>query len=161
MGWFTCFDGVFARKATASETLPLYSDLYPAEQTQEAALPHAVYRFQRFLTWRLATDYGVASSIRKADRLCNPERTHFASLCQSYCTLLAAKFATEEQALQAKQQLMQDVFEPARLLGVPAGMHVALLQCFIITDRVAEQMLSSSSCSTLAFGSRLTATTNP
>lgn len=73
MSWFTCFERVFARKVTASETLPLYLELYPAEQTQEAALPHTVYRFQRFLTWRLAIDYGVASSIRKADILCNPD----------------------------------------------------------------------------------------
>ncbi|THW62397.1 hypothetical protein D6D20_04390 [Aureobasidium pullulans] len=85
-----------------------------------------------FITWRLAIDYRLTSSIPKPNRPNESEYAYFASLCQRYCMILAQRNETGEEMIAIRQQLQEDVFDPALTLGIPAD----IAELFLFSTRI-------------------------
>ena len=120
----------FGRKAV-DNSLPSYTDIYPSVSPQ-AHTDVSVHRLQTFITWRLAIDYRLTSSIPKPNRPNESEYAYFASLCQRYCMILAQRNETGEEMIAVRQQLQEDVFDPALTLGIPAD----IAELFLSSTRI-------------------------
>ena len=120
----------FGRKAV-DNSLPSYTDIYPSASPQ-AHTDVSVHRLQTFITWRLAIDYRLTSSIPKPNRPNESEYAYFASLSRRYCMILAQRNETGEEMIAARQQLQEDVFDPALTLGMPAD----IAELFLFSTRI-------------------------
>jgi hypothetical protein len=65
---------------------------------------------QSFIAWRLAIEYHLDSRLLYRDR----EQEYFLGL-------LGMQFKSSKKVATTKEQITRDLFEPARMLGIPAG----------------------------------------
>lgn len=95
---------------------PPYSDLLT--DREQAPDRSSVSRLQSFIIQRLVSDYGLSSELRIDDTF---DHKYYLDLCRRYCMLLGARFDTRNEIVATKQELMSVIFEPAGMLGIPAG----------------------------------------
>lgn len=111
------------RSSTLNDTSPC-TEASPSEASHteacESPVLHDVSRVQKlqsFFAWRLAIEYHLDSRSPSRDR----DQEYFLGLCKKYCMLLGMQFKSSKEVATAKEKLTRDVFEPARMLGIPAG----------------------------------------
>lgn len=49
------------------------------------------------------------------------DHSYYLDLCERYCLLLGAQSDSRDEIVATKQELMRVIFEPARMLDIPAG----------------------------------------
>ncbi|KAH0389345.1 hypothetical protein KCU92_g282, partial [Aureobasidium melanogenum] len=75
-----------------------------------------VHKLQSFIAWRLAIEYHLDSRLLYRDR----EQEYFLGL-------LGMQFKSSKKVATTKEQITRDLFEPARMLGIPADVMEAFL----------------------------------
>lgn len=110
---------------------PPYVEKSP-DQEKLTAEDGLVLRLQCFITRLLVTNYEIQGNLGGFD---DNDTTsyyeHYLDLCKKYCMLLGMQFATRKEVLAVKRELLRIIFEPARVLGIPAGKQI-LDQVFVV-----------------------------
>ncbi|KAK6000532.1 hypothetical protein QM012_003778 [Aureobasidium pullulans] len=105
---------------------PSSHDASPYTEACQPPVLHSaspVQRLQSFIASRLAIDYNLETRPLSLDR----EQGYFLGLCKKYCMVLGMQFRSRKEVATAKEELIRDVFEPARTLGIPADVMEACL----------------------------------
>lgn len=98
---------------------PPYSDPQTGIAPKQDEDP--VSRLQSLITQRLISEYGLSSDLGCANNNDIFDQKYYLDLCRKYCLLLGAQFDSRHDVVATKQELMRVIFEPARMLGIPAG----------------------------------------
>ncbi|THX54854.1 hypothetical protein D6D06_05253 [Aureobasidium pullulans] len=103
-----------------------------------------------FVLWRLATDYKICTDSFDLDLTSAEDQRYYLDLCKRYCMFLGRQFDSTQDTTTAKQDLMRDVFRPAKKLGIPAGTRQLLyfpLRCLdlqVVVPSLVENIVKST-----------------
>ncbi|KAG9691934.1 hypothetical protein KCU95_g7692, partial [Aureobasidium melanogenum] len=97
---------------------------------------------QSFITQRLVSEYGLSSELGCTNNDDIVDQKYYLDLCRQYCLLLGAQSDSRHDVVARKQELMKVIFEPAKMLGIPAE----VMEYFLFSTRMLSKAYPEMDC---------------